>query len=77
MATMTLLEAVKLRGNTYNSFIRHSAAALLNASHPDVAYDLTAAEVIAIVQAAHHPSGDFDSAKNLLEGLNEQGCSIG
>ncbi len=51
-------------------------AALLNASHPDVSYDLTAAEVIAIVQAAHD-SGDFDSAKNMFQGFNEQFCPIG
>ena len=73
---LTLLQSVGLRGNSYNSFIRHSVAALLNASHPDVAYDLSPTEVIAIVQAAH-ASGDFSTAKNQLQGLNELDCTIG
>ena len=74
--SLTLLGGVSLKGNSYNSFIRHSVAALLNASHPDVAYDLSPSEVIAIVQAAH-ASGDFATAKNQLQALNEQGCSLG
>ena len=74
--SLTLLEGVRKNGNSYNSLVRHSVAALLNASHPDVAYGLSPAEVIAIVQAAH-ASGDFDTAKNQLEGLNQRFCPIG
>lgn len=72
---LTLLDAVSLIGNSYNSFVRHSVAALLNAAHPDIAYGLTEAEVISKVQAAHS-SGDFDSAKQEFEELNEQFCPI-
>jgi hypothetical protein len=46
---MTFGEAVALKGNSFNSFVRHSMAALLNTSHPDVACDMTPGQIIAIV----------------------------
>jgi hypothetical protein len=72
---LTLLEAVNKKGNRINSLIRHSVAALLNALHPNVDYDLTPDEVIAIVQDGF-ASGDYRGAKDILEGFNEQGGDI-
>ena len=70
---ITLDDAVNMKGNAINSLVRHATAALLNATHPDVDYPLTAAEVIAIVQAALSPGGDVKAAKNILAGFNELG----
>lgn len=72
----TLLEAVWARGGGENALARHAVAALLNAENGDVAYDLSTGEIIAMVQAAF-ASGDYESAKNILEGYNEQGCDLG
>ena len=53
---ITLEQAVNLGGGGIKKVARHGTAALLNALHPDVNYPLTAAEVIALVQA-----GDVDT----------------
>jgi len=71
----TLLQNVAANGGGANALARHSVAALLNAASTEVDYDLTVAEIIAGVQAAY-ASGDFESFKNVLEGFNEQGCSV-
>jgi hypothetical protein len=71
LGSLTLLAAVKLNANSMRAFVRHSVAALLNADHPDVDYALEVDEVIAIVQEVF-ASGDFEDAKDLLVGLNEQ-----
>jgi hypothetical protein len=52
---ITLDDAVNLGGGGLKKLARHGTAALLNASHPDVNYPLSTAEVIAAVQ-----SGDVD-----------------
>lgn len=65
----TLGEAVVSRGGGENALQRHAVAALLNASSPDVAYAYTVAEVIVVVQGAY-ASGDFESAKDMLEAEN-------
>ena len=70
-----LLENVTARGGGANALARHAVAALLNAASAEVDYDLSIAEIIAGVQAAYD-SGDFESFKNVLEGFNEQGCSV-
>jgi hypothetical protein len=59
---ITLDEAVNARGGGTNKVARHGTAALLNALHPDVNYSVSAADVIAAVQA-----GDVDA----LVGFNE------
>lgn len=64
---ITLLEAVNANGGGANALARHGAAALLSATHPDVDYPLTVAQVIALVQA-----GDKDT----LEAANELGCPL-
>jgi len=72
----TWLQAVTRKGGAFNSLIRHTAAAYLNALSPNVDYDLTPAQVISTYNAAV-ASGDWDNAKNIFEGLNEQGCPLG
>lgn len=75
-SSYTLLDAVNNPGAGEKIFAFHAVAALLNAAHPDVAYDLTVAEVIAAVQAAYGPGGDFETTKDDLAALNEQGCPL-
>ncbi len=64
---ITLEQAVNARGGGVRKLARHGAAALLSAAHPDVAYPLSVAQVIAAVQA-----GDSDT----LAAFNELGCEI-
>jgi hypothetical protein len=71
---ITLLQAAGQGGGGKNALARHAVAALLNAAS-SVQYDLTEAQVIALVQAAA-ASGNYESAKNTLEGFNEQGCPL-
>lgn len=71
----TLLNGLKANGGGENALARHAVAALLNASSSGVDYEYTSAEVIALVQDAY-ASGDFESAKNLLEAQNEMGCPL-
>lgn len=71
----TLLAALNLAGGGLNALMRHAAAALLSAASPDVDYDLTVAQVIALFQAAFD-SGDFDTTASFFAGLNEQGCPL-
>ena len=62
----TLLGALESGGGKQYALGRQAVAALLNATHPDVDYYYTEAEVIDIVQDAYD-TGDFEGAKNLLE----------
>ena len=58
--------------------MRHAAAAYLNASHPDIDYNMSAADVVAAVNAAL-ASGDSEQIENLKDQLdlfNNQGCSL-
>ncbi|NNG16785.1 MAG: hypothetical protein HKM89_09910 [Gemmatimonadales bacterium] len=71
----TLYDAVTAKGGGENALGRHSVAALLNATHPDVAASLSEAEVIQLVQDAFS-SGDFETAKNTLAAANELGCPL-
>jgi uncharacterized repeat protein (TIGR01451 family) len=71
----TLLDALNATGGGVNALARHAVAALLNASNPDVSFDFTTAEVIALVQDAV-ASGDFETAHQLLAAANEQGCPL-
>lgn len=72
---ITLLAALESGGGGVNALLRHSVAALLSASSPDVDYGMTAAEVIAAVQDAFD-TGDYESAKDVFEALNEQYCPL-
>jgi len=67
---ITLLDALKLKGGGFNALARHAVAGLLNASHPDVEYGLTTAEVIALLE------GGTEANKDILEYYNELGCPL-
>jgi hypothetical protein len=83
LGSTTLLDALSFKGGSTleeakQILLRHAVAALLNAAHPDVDYDMTTAEVIALVQTAL-ASGDREdilAAKDTLAGLNEEGCPL-
>jgi hypothetical protein len=62
----TLLGALESGGGGEYALGRQAVAALLNATHPDMDYYYTEAEVIDIVQDAYD-TDDFERAKNLLE----------
>ncbi len=72
---ISLLDGLERRGGGVNALARHAVAALLNAATPGVDYDLSVADVIAAVQAAE-ASGDYETTKNMLVALNEQGCPL-
>lgn len=67
--------AVQLNGGGIFALARHAVAALLNANSADVNYPLSSAEVVALVNAAL-ASGNFEGAKDTLEGYNELGCTV-
>lgn len=71
----TLDSTLKKGGGKFTSLNRHAVAALLNASSSGVSYDYSTSEVVGIVQDAY-ASGNWKSAKNLLESANEQGCPL-
>jgi hypothetical protein len=72
---LTLLEALNLSGGGANALGRHSVAALLNASSPDVDYDYSVSMVIAAVQEAF-ATGQYEATKDVFEFYNEQGCPL-
>ena len=72
---ISLLTALNTGGGGKNALARHAVAALLNSVHSGVDYGLSSAEVISLVQSAF-ASGDFESAKNRLAGLNEADCVL-
>lgn len=71
----TLLGALQAGGGGYIALGRHSVAALLNASNPNISYAYTTAQIIAMVQNAY-ATGDFETAKNLLAAENEKGADL-
>ncbi|MEX2284717.1 MAG: hypothetical protein WEE89_19670 [Gemmatimonadota bacterium] len=75
-ANTTLLQALGMGGGGASRLGRHSTAALLNSANSDVNYGMTPAQVIAAVQAAV-ASGDYDSASEVFEELNERQCPLG
>jgi hypothetical protein len=68
---LTLGQTIGMNGGGEKALMRHATAALLSAAHPNIEYPLTISEVIAIVQAAYAPGGDFTDAKDILAPLNE------
>ncbi len=73
--SFTLLESASLGGGGENALARHAVAALLNTQDDDINYSFTQTEVIDIVQDAY-VSEDFENAKNILAGENEQVCPL-
>ncbi len=73
----TLADVFDLNGGGIKKLSQHALAALLNALHPDVDYDLTPAEVIADYQAALAAGGSaINDQKDIFEGFNELGCDV-
>ena len=72
---MTLLDVVNNPGPPKKQVGRMAVAALLNAASPGVDFDLTTAEVIAAFNAAW-ASGDYNTTKDMLDDLNNQGCPL-
>ncbi len=70
---VTLLQALKAKGGGINAFLRHSTAAYLNASSPDVFYPSTTNEVISLVQMTI-PNGDIEGNKDLFDKFNNGNC---
>ena len=73
---MTLLEAVSSKGGGEKALLRHTVAAILNASHPAIDYPMTVAQIISAVQSAY-ATGNFEIAKDLLEGYNQLEIELG
>lgn len=83
LSSYTLLQALNFGGGSTldeakQNLLRAAVAALLNAAHPDVNYELTEAEVIALVNAAL-TSTDRSTILALaakLDGYNNKGCPL-
>ncbi|MFZ2451144.1 MAG: SdrD B-like domain-containing protein, partial [Methylovulum miyakonense] len=71
----TLFEALGMNGGGQSALLRHSAAALLNASDAYVDYAYSAAQVIAMTRAAF-ANGTFETTKNLFATQNELGADL-
>jgi hypothetical protein len=72
-ANPTLLQALEIGGGGENGMARQAVAALLNSTSPGVNYQLTTAQVIAIVYDAYHatnPEAAFNAAHVLFESYN-------
>ena len=67
-------DTVKAKGGGLNALLRHSTAALLNASS-SVDYPYTVAEVIAMTQAAIN-GGDIEGTKDTFDEANNLGCPL-
>jgi hypothetical protein len=73
----SLLQVMNLKGGGLNRLSAHAVAALLNASHPNVDYDLTPTEVIADWQAAFDAGGSaINTQKDIFVAFNELGCDV-
>jgi hypothetical protein len=74
----TLLDALCINGGGVNALMRHSAAALLNAAHPNIHYEYSEAEVLEMTRAAIL-SGDsalIESTKDLFDFANNRGADL-
>ena len=72
---LTLMNALRQGGGGIKALGRHATAALLSSTHPNVAYPLGPADVIALVQQAV-ASGNVEPAHLLLASYNELGCPL-
>jgi hypothetical protein len=70
---MTLLQVLDLGAGDLNALGRHAVAGLLSAG--SVNYGMTSQQVIDAFNAAY-PGGDYETLKNRLDFLNNQGCSL-
>ena len=79
----TLLDGLNFQGGSgvtgaKQILLRAAVAALLNASHPDIAYPLTEGQVINMVTVALGTGnrGAILTLANQLDGLNNLGCPL-
>ena len=72
----TFLQVLDQGGGGRNALGRHTVAALLNAAHPNVSYDLTVAEVVAMFNDVIQNNGNVNALRSLFESYNEQGCPL-
>jgi hypothetical protein len=74
---VTLLEALNTGGGGADALGRHAVAALLNASHPDINYPASDAEVIEAVNTAilSDDKDMIEYTKDVLDYLNNLGCT--
>jgi hypothetical protein len=72
-ASLTFQQALNQGGGGLNALLRQAVSALLNASSSEVAYPLSAAEVISITNAAI-ASGDYEATKDLFDQYNNLGA---
>lgn len=76
VGSLTLGDAVAVGGGGLNALLRHTVAALLNASNPDVDYPYSTDEILAMFQEAYD-SGDYEATKDLFDVANNLGCPLG
>jgi hypothetical protein len=78
LASLSLLDGLRLKGGGVNALTRHAIAAVLNAAHPGVAYPLTFGEVQTAVNAAFASNNraTIESTKDMLDRFNNAGCPI-
>jgi hypothetical protein len=71
----TLLQALKAGGGGVNNLGRQGVAALLDAAHPGVAFPLSTAQVITMVQGAVN-GGNVNAVASQLDTLVNLGCPL-
>lgn len=74
----TLLKVLGMNGGGLQALGRHSVAALLNATNPDVDYPFTSSEVIAKFQAAFDSgnAATIEATKNEFDRASNGGCTL-
>ena len=77
-ASLTLTQGLDVNGGGIAALLRHAIAAVLNATHPEIAYPLSVREIIERVNAAL-ASGNarqIEALQDLLRGYNELGSDL-
>jgi hypothetical protein len=75
---LTYQQALDSPGGSLNQLNFHTAAALLNAAHPDVNYTYTTQQIIDMYNEAISPEGrTIEEIKDLLDAANNEGCPLG
>ena len=73
---VTQLQALNANQGDLAALTRHTMAALLNASNPNVDYEFAAADIIAWYNEAVAGTRNIEDLKNMLAAANEQGCPL-
>ena len=75
---LTLREALDFNDNSGGeALLKHAAAAVLNAAHPDVDYPYSVGEVVSMFQSAWADlEGDDNETKDMFDEANNLGCPI-